>query len=186
LSPDFRRFGGIPKELVMSRKYAFVAVALLAALALTPFLFANVDAHPNGPSSSPVAQAAGNLSPDFPGAIATDTNNEVILSVSQPVAVPHAVLNPGTYTVRFVDQDMDTVLIRNAGGDAVAICDVIPAERDHATGGVAINVAHVENGQSRVVSWFLPGTTDGWQFVYPRNGKRAAMAQSSAGAAHGE
>ncbi len=167
----------------MSRKHVSVAIVLVMTMVLLPSMFANVDAHPNaGPAVVPYAGSG--FSPV--AVISGSGNDQVSFTVRKPVLVPHAALEPGKYTVKFMDQDMGTVAIDSASGNRVGVFSVMPAERNQAARNVEVRVAHLENGKSRIVSWFLPGTTQGWEFIYPRAGHAVTVSQAKTGAVAGE
>jgi hypothetical protein len=101
-----------------------------------------------------------------------ETSDALTLTVSQPVAVPGAVLQPGSYSVRFADNQEHTVLIRQANGAVVGLFPVIDAYRAEATSNAEVDVLH-SNGGSRISSWFMPGNRSGWAFIY--SGKASSM-----------
>lgn len=101
-----------------------------------------------------------------------ETSDALTLTVSQPVAVPGAVLQPGNYSIRFADDQERTVLIRHANGAVIGVFPVINAYRADATSAVEVDVLH-SNGGARISSWFMPGSRSGWEFVY--GGKASNM-----------
>ncbi len=119
----------------------------------------------------------------LPAAFA-DTNLAVVLHVFHPITVPGRVLAPGKYTVNFVNQDYSIVEIRDMRGNSLGLFQVIDASRERPTDSVEVDVQHVA-GVPRIESWFLPGSSMGWQFEYP--GSRAhSLAQADTATVIGE
>ncbi len=109
-------------------------------------------------------------------AMVAQTYQPVNLTVYKTVALPNALLEPGAYTMRFVDQAVSAVVIRSVNGPIIGIYHVVPTYRGIREDGVAVTVLP-ERGADRIAAWFDPASQSGWAFVYPHS-KTTKVAQA--------
>jgi hypothetical protein len=104
------------------------------------------------------------------GAISSRTSDVMQVKVTEPVQIPGALLQPGTYDFRLVNLDNE-VAVSNASR-FYGVHFVIPAYRRDATAdGVAL-VQKTAGGADRITSWFFPGQSQGYAFLYPSNARQ--------------
>jgi hypothetical protein len=102
--------------------------------------------------------------------VAADQWNErTVMKFSEPVMVPGATLQPGTYIFRLVDPDtaMHTVEIRKEGEAPIALVQAVPMKRMDAKGDIVVKFNPTEAGSPPAMKgWFYPGSLYGHEFVY--------------------
>ena len=92
------------------------------------------------------------------------------LTFSDPVMVPGATLQPGTYIFQLMDPGSagDTIEIRKEDGTLVTTTMTVPAKRQEAKGDNVLKFNPTDAGTPpALAAWFYPGTVYGHQFVYP-------------------
>ena len=92
------------------------------------------------------------------------------LTFSDPVMVPGATLQPGTYIFQLMDPGSagDIIEIRKEDGTLVTTTMTVPAKRQDAKGDTVLKFNPTEEGAPPALAgWFYPGTVYGHQFVYP-------------------
>jgi hypothetical protein len=94
---------------------------------------------------------------------------------SEPVEIPGAVLQPGTYVFQLVDtvdRDVVEILSENSNGveSPVRIILAAPDYLDTPPDDAVINFEERSSGGPQAIkSWFYPGETVGWKFNYPKD-----------------
>ncbi len=114
--------------------------------------------------------------------IKADTHNKKTqITFSQPVVVPGATLQPGTYVFRLMDSQSDRhiVQVTNTRGNKIyATILSISDYRQTSTGHTVITFGETETcGPMALKSWFFPGDKYGQRFVYPKD-KAAEIASA--------
>ncbi len=113
-------------------------------------------------------------------AIAQSTVDErTLLTFSEPVMVPGATLQPGTYTFRLVNPKttQQAVEILDKDGAVKATMNTVPIRRtrDMVTGDTVLKFNPTDPSDQAPVAlkaWFYPGNSFGHQFVYPADQAR--------------
>jgi hypothetical protein len=113
-------------------------------------------------------------------AAASQWNEKTTLSFSEPVMVPGATLQPGTYVFKLMDSNTirQVVEIREKNGaEPVTIALAVPAKRMDANSNVVLKFEPTKDGEPPALKeWFFPGTLYGHEFVYPeRQAKEIAQ-----------
>lgn len=124
-----------------------------------------------------LAAAAGLVLAAAPAQARNTWNQRTILQFSQPVLVPGAVLQPGTYVVRLANSPADRHIVQifrqdNGREDLVATALTEPIQRTRAIGDLVLRFA-TSTGIPALKAFFYPGTLDGQQFIYPQADARA-------------
>jgi len=106
-------------------------------------------------------------------AAASQWNEKTTLSFSEPVMVPGATLQPGTYVFKLMDSNTirQVVEIRKQNGaEPVTIALAVPAKRMDANSNVVLKFEPTKDGEPPALKeWFFPGTLYGHEFVYPES-----------------
>ena len=105
-----------------------------------------------------------------PAAGAMQRSQRTVFTFSDPVMVPGATLQPGTYVFRLMDSDSDRHTVRivsEDGAKVFATTMAVPVKRMEATGDTVLRVNPTERGIPAIKAWFYPGTVYGHEFVYP-------------------
>jgi hypothetical protein len=101
-----------------------------------------------------------------------DWDKKTVITFSQPVEIPGAVLPAGTYTFKLADtmSDRHIVQVFSADGSKIlATFMAIPDYRLTATDETVIRFREVPSGSPEAIrAWFYPGNTVGDEFVYPK------------------
>lgn len=90
---------------------------------------------------------------------------------NEPVAVPGHILSPGDYVFRFMETTGYPSLVRITSADGSAnygVYQVIPATRQEPDLTRVTLTEPDAGGVTRITSWFFPGETDGYRFVYSK------------------
>lgn len=110
-------------------------------------------------------------------AVAADEwNDKTILKFSQPVMVPGATLQPGSYIFKLMDLSATrhTVQIMTEDGSKqIAIASAVPIKRTDPKGDVVLKFNPTDAGSPPALKgWFYPGSLYGHEFVYPEEQAR--------------
>lgn len=92
------------------------------------------------------------------------------LTFSDPVMIPGATLQPGTYVFQLMDPGSagDIIEIRRKDGTLVTTTMTVPTTRQDAKGDTVLRFNPTKEGTPpALAAWFYPGTVYGHQFVYP-------------------
>jgi hypothetical protein len=151
-----------------------LALALGAFLCLGMFTpQAKANSLPDVPDSVGSAAGFAGTPAISLGAMSAQTSDVMRVKVTEPVQIPGALLQPGTYNFRLMNLDNE-VAVSNASR-SYGVHFVIPAyRRDAAADGIAF-VQKTANGADRITSWFFPGQSQGYAFLYPSNGRRLTV-----------
>jgi hypothetical protein len=109
-------------------------------------------------------------------AVASPWNEKTILKFSEPVMVPGATLQPGTYVFKLMDlkANRHTVQIMNEDeSKLVATTQAVPIKRTDAKGDVVVKFNPTDAGSPPALKgWFYPGSLYGHEFLYPSDQAR--------------
>jgi hypothetical protein len=101
---------------------------------------------------------------------ASEADQSIKVTFSQPVEIPGKVLPAGTYWFVLANTpDRETVQILNGDrSESYAILQTVNRERPESQYGAAFVIAEREKSQpAAVIAWFYPGSTVGHEFLYP-------------------
>jgi hypothetical protein len=110
------------------------------------------------------------LAISVPAAWAQSWNERTELTFSDPVMIPGATLQPGTYIFRLTDSQSSRHIVEIAkeDGETVTVTQAVPTKRKEAKGDVVVKFNPTEAGTPpAIAAWFYPGSVYGHQFVYP-------------------
>ena len=111
-----------------------------------------------------------------PGAKATEANRRTVVTFDEPVEVPGVVLEPGAYTFKLLDQDLDRDVVQifdKNEGHLYATVLAIPEDRLKPTDNTVITFEHrAPEAPEAIRAWFYPGSEKGLVFVYPKERAR--------------
>jgi hypothetical protein len=100
-------------------------------------------------------------------------NKKTIITISEPVQVPGAILQPGKYVMKLLDSQADRhiVQIYNEREDQLQTTILaIPNYRLQPTGKTEFQWWETPAGQPKAMrAWFYPGDNFGQEFAYPKN-----------------
>jgi hypothetical protein len=118
-----------------------------------------------------------------PKASADEWNKKTIITTSEPIEVPGATLQPGTYVFKLLnttDADRHTVIIQNERENRTyATILAIPNYRIRPTGKTRLMFWETPAGQPKALrAWFYPGDNFGQEFAYKRD-RATQIAQST-------
>jgi len=109
-----------------------------------------------------------------PEAKAGEWDREAVLTFSQPVEIPGAVLAAGTYVFSFLGSTADRNIIEVLSQDeqtVYATIEAIPDYRANATGESSLVFEARKPGVPLVIKeWYFPDRRYGHEFVYPETG----------------
>ncbi|HXW07738.1 MAG TPA: hypothetical protein VD833_21090 [Vicinamibacterales bacterium] len=91
------------------------------------------------------------------------------ITVSEPVMVPGATLQPGTYVFELVESDANRNIVRIMNEDesrVVTTAIAIPAKRLDVKGDTVLRFNPTGTGTPAIEAWFYPGVRYGHRFVY--------------------
>lgn len=104
-------------------------------------------------------------------ASAQQWNDRTVLTFSEPMIVPGATLQPGTYVFQLVNSDSNRHVVKitkEDSGEVVTLTQAVPTKRAEAKGDIVLRVSPTDPGTPpAVTAWFYPGSRYGHQFVYP-------------------
>ena len=99
-------------------------------------------------------------------------DKKTIVSFSQPVEVPGAILQPGTYVMKLVNSQSDRHVVQFTNerqNHVYATTIAIPAYRTQVTGRTVLTFYEAAAGQAEPIrNWYYPGDNFGQEFVYPK------------------
>jgi hypothetical protein len=99
-------------------------------------------------------------------------DKKTIVSFSQPVEVPGAILEPGTYVMKLVNSQSDRHVVQFTNerqNHVFATTIAVPAYRTQVTGRTVITFYETAAGQPEPIrNWYYPGDNFGQEFVYPK------------------
>lgn len=120
--------------------------------------------------SIPLAAAA--LAASLSVVRADTWDKKTIVSFSQPVEVPGAILQPGKYVMKLVNSQSDRHVVQFTNerqNHVYATTIAVPAYRTQVTGRTVITFYEAAAGQAEPIrNWFYPGDNFGQEFVYPK------------------
>jgi hypothetical protein len=100
-------------------------------------------------------------------------NDKTILEFSEPVMVPGATLQPGSYVFKLMDSNSSrhTVQITTKDGSKViAMTQAVPMKRPDSKGDVVVKFNPTDAGSPPALKgWFYPGSVYGHEFIYPED-----------------
>jgi len=112
------------------------------------------------------------LSVVAPSAIADEHDKKTIVTITEPLEVPGAVLQPGKYVFKLVESSNDRhiVIIKNERENhTYATIFAIPNYKVRRTGKTEISLWETPAGQPKALrAWFYPGDNFGQEFLYPK------------------
>jgi hypothetical protein len=108
-----------------------------------------------------------------PKAGADEWNKKTVITISEPLEVPGAVLTPGVYVFKLVNSESDrhTVIVQNERENhTYATILAIPNYRIQPTGKTVFSFWETPEGQPRAIrAWFYPGDNFGQEFRYQKH-----------------
>ena len=100
----------------------------------------------------------------------TRWNEKTILKFSEPVMVPNATLQPGTYVFKLMESNTNRHLVQistDNGEKVVALTQAVPMKRVDPKGDVVLRFNPTDAGSPPAIKgWFYPGSVYGHEFVY--------------------
>jgi hypothetical protein len=115
-------------------------------------------------------------------ASADQWSEKTILTFTEPVMIPGATLQPGSYVFKLVDSSTDRNLVEISNertGQVITTTQAVPAARENISGDVVLKFSPTEPGTAPAIrAWFYPGSIYGHQFVYPDNQAREIAART--------
>ena len=98
-------------------------------------------------------------------------NDRTILTFSDPVMVPGATLQPGTYVFQLVDSNTSrhTVQVTKENDrNVIALAQAVPMKRTEPKGDIVVRFNPTDVGSPPALKgWFYPGSLYGHEFIYP-------------------
>jgi hypothetical protein len=132
--------------------------------------------------SVPLAAAA--LAASLSMVHADTWDKKTIVSFSQPVEVPGAILQPGKYVMKLVDSQSDRHVVQFTNerqNHVYATTIAVPAYRTQVTGHTVITFYEAAAGQPEPIrNWYYPGDNFGQEFVYSKEHLRDIAAVRTA------
>ncbi|HEU4520921.1 MAG TPA: hypothetical protein VFT12_02895, partial [Thermoanaerobaculia bacterium] len=103
--------------------------------------------------------------------LASTWNDKTILTFSEPVMIPGATLQPGTYVFKLMDSKSSRHIVQvttEDGTKVMALTQAIPIKRAEPKGDVVVKFNPTDAGSPPAMKgWFYPGSLYGHEFVYP-------------------
>jgi hypothetical protein len=103
-------------------------------------------------------------------AFANEWNERTIIKLSDPVMVPGATLQPGSYVFRLLDSDSNRHIVQifKQGDErnVVTTAQAIPARRQDAKSDTVVKFNPTSGEAPALKAWFYPGSLYGHEFVY--------------------
>jgi len=109
-------------------------------------------------------------------ATADEWNHKTILTINEPMMVPGAMLEPGTYIFTLADENGSRTFVnifRESDRQLVTTAKVVRMQRTDETRGLELKVAMAEKAMPAMKGWFYPGSANGHEFIYPKAEARA-------------
>jgi hypothetical protein len=111
-------------------------------------------------------------------------NKKTVLTISEPIQISDAYLEPGTYVLKLVDSQSDRHIVRIMNADETKVIDTqlaIPNYRLEPTGHTRFQFWETPPGSAKALrAWFYPGDNFGQEFRYPKHLRTVAMATTAA------
>jgi hypothetical protein len=111
-------------------------------------------------------------------------DKKTVVSFSQPVEVPGAILQPGKYVMKLVDSQSDRHVVQFTNerqNHVYATTIAVPAYRTQVTGRTVITFYEAAAGQPEPIrNWYYPGDNFGQEFVYSKDHLREIAAVRTA------
>jgi hypothetical protein len=108
-----------------------------------------------------------------PPATAGELDKETVLTFNQAVEIPGQVLPAGTYVFRLANNQSDRDIVQISTEDqkhVLATILAIPDYRPEPMGKTVVTFEERPSGSPEALhSWFYPGDTYGFDFVYPKS-----------------
>jgi len=108
-----------------------------------------------------------------PAVYADEWNKKTIVTFSDRVEVPGAVLEPGKYVLKLVDSQADRHIVQVMNERENHVYNTIlaiPKQRMEPADKTIISFYEIRGGGPEPIkSWFYPGDTIGQEFVYPKH-----------------
>src|SRR3984957_16214728 len=108
-----------------------------------------------------------------PSAPADDWNKKTVMTVEEPIKVPHKVLPPGTYVIKLMNSPSDRHIVQIFNADETQIQTTIlaiPNYRIQPKGKTVFTFWETPPGQPKALrAWFYPGDNFGQEFAYPKS-----------------
>jgi hypothetical protein len=119
-----------------------------------------------------VASAAFLIAMSAPALRADSINKKTVLTLSEAVAVPGMVLQPGTYVFELESSPVDRNIVQVFDKDQAHLLTTFMAIPDYRVEPADHTVIQLEerepNTPQAIHAWFYQGDYDGLEFVYPR------------------
>jgi len=100
-------------------------------------------------------------------------DKKTIVSFSQPVEVPGAILQPGKYVMKVVDSQTDRHVVQFTNerqNHVYATTIAVPTYRTEITDRTVITFYEAAAGKAEPIrNWYYPGDNFGQEFVYPKD-----------------
>lgn len=120
-----------------------------------------------------VAGTAALLAIFSPSVRADDWDKKTIITFGQPVEVPGAVLQPGTYVMKLLNSSSNRHIVEimnERQNHLYSMAFTAAAWRIEPTDRTVLTFYEAPAGQPRAVrTWFYPGDVNGQEFLYPKN-----------------
>jgi hypothetical protein len=102
---------------------------------------------------------------------ANQWNDKTVLKFSDPVMIPGATLQPGTYVFKLMDSTSSRHVVQvttEDGSKVMALTQAVPIKRTETKGDVVVKFNPTDVGSPPAMKgWFYPGSLYGHEFVYP-------------------
>jgi len=107
-----------------------------------------------------------------PRSLASEFDRKTTLTIDQPIQVPNAVLQPGTYVMKLLDSPGSRDIVQIFNADETQIITTIlaiPNARLKVTDKSYFAFWETPPGQPKALrAWFYPGWSSGAEFAYPK------------------
>jgi len=108
-----------------------------------------------------------------PAVFSDDHDKKTDITIEQPIQVPGAVLQPGTYMFILMNSSSDRHIVEiksEDGSKLYATTFTTAARRVEPTGKVVLTFYEMPAGTPQALrQWFWPGDTEGQEFLYPHD-----------------
>jgi len=99
---------------------------------------------------------------------ADEYDRKTIISLSQPLEVPGAVLQPGTYVMKLFTSSSNRHIVQFMNDKQLALTFAIAAERVRPAEKTLLTMYEGGQGSPQALrTWYYPGDTVGQEFLYP-------------------
>lgn len=116
------------------------------------------------------------------GAAASQWNEKTVLTFSEPVMVPGATLQPGSYVFKLLNSTANRHTVEIAtedGSKVIAITQAVPMKRTDPKGDIVLKMSPTDAGSPPAIKgWYYPGSLYGHEFIYPENQAREIAART--------